>query len=756
MMNTVSQRLRFSSTVAALAVSGWIGQAAALSTSSSPIALTSDDKQVWSVNPDNDSVSVINVEGDANTKLAEIPVGDEPQCVAITPDDKTAYVTNQIDGTVSVIDVATRVVTKTIKVGTEPFGCALTPDGAKLYVSNFNAESVSVINTATNRLLRTIKNVGPKPRGIATTTDGKVYVTLFLAQLRAGKTPADEGQDDAKEGRVVVISSSNDKVVDTVELNPIADTGFKSLGSVLKRIRFLAADPATFVTTAAYPNLLENIAIKGNRAYVPNTCQSPDGASRFNVNVQSCVSVFDTVNDLDSNQTLNMNKGVGNEPVGQRLFNTNPIAIAFKHNVDEGFAVLAATNRIIKVELEAGAPTVNAPPAPVAQTPIVRIEVGKNPRGIVINSTDTRAYVMNFISRDVSCVDLTANPPVKLADIPSTALPAVGSLDEKILRGEELFNTSIGPEGTQDNAKSPAGRMSDFGWGSCYGCHPNGLADGTTWIFGDGPRQTISMESTAEHPQDPIVNVNINENGAPILPTFHQRALNWSAIRTEIQAFELNIRNVSGGQGLIQLADGSQDPCVFNLFRPAGSTCAPETDTTTGRSADLDKIAAYVAFGIRAPISPLNGRFSNGRKIFTDAGCQNCHGGQNWTSSRIDFTPPPAVGDVVGGQMVNFLNNVGTFDPNAFNEVRSIGATQVNDIAVANGALGFNNPSLLSVHAGAPYLHNGACPDLECVLANETHRSAGSNGVDTLTNAGKRKQLIQFLKSIDEDTEPIN
>ena len=42
------------------------------------------------------------------------------------------------------------------------------------------------------------------------------------------------------------------------------------------------------------------------------------------------------------------------------------------------------------------------------------------------------------------------------------------------------------------------------------------------------------------------------ENGAPKLPESHQRALNWSAIRDEVQDFERNIRAVSGGGGLIR------------------------------------------------------------------------------------------------------------------------------------------------------------------------------------------------------------
>src|SRR6266850_3644387 len=56
-------------------------------TRSSPIAITPDDKFVWSVNPDTDSVSVFLVAKDANKKVAEIPVGKEPWCVAIKSED---------------------------------------------------------------------------------------------------------------------------------------------------------------------------------------------------------------------------------------------------------------------------------------------------------------------------------------------------------------------------------------------------------------------------------------------------------------------------------------------------------------------------------------------------------------------------------------------------------------------------------------------------------------------------------------------
>jgi hypothetical protein len=346
---------------------------------------------------------------------------------------------------------------------------------------------------------------------------------------------------------------------------------------------------------------------------------------------------------------------------------------------------------------------------------------------------------MNFISRDVSVVDLTTNQ--ETTRIPSSSLPTPGTLAAAVQRGQELFVTSIGPAGTDTNALPPAGRMSDFGWGSCYNCHPNGLHDGVTWMFGDGPRRTISLHATAEHPQP--AGSQLNANFAPLLPSFKQRVLNWSAVRDEIQDFELNIRGVSGGQGLIR--DGM---AVFNLVPTAN----------TGRDADLDAIAAYISFGVRAPISPLRPRnvgggqvdpeIAQGRALFAAANCLQCHGGPNWTRSRVDFTPPPVSETITGGQLVRFLTQVGTFDSAAFNEVRPVGTT----IVTANGGLGFNTPSLLSVVAGAPYLHSGSAPTLDDVLNNVTHRAAGTGGVDTLSSAADRAKLVKFLKSIDAKT----
>ena len=567
------------------------------------------------MNPDNNSVSVFNVAGDANVRIAEVPVGIEPWCVAITPSGAKVYVTNMVSGTVSVINRSSRAVVKTIKVGTEPFGCALS-GRAKLYVTNQSSDDVSLINTSTDTVVKTIRPVGPKPRGIAVSADGtKVYVTQFLSQ-----SPADnevrprtqtEGADDGRVGRVTVIDGVGNRPIGVVTLSAFAVSNFfLADGDTLGR------DPQSNVfdnPTKAFPNLLESVVMRGNRAYVVGTCSSPNGRFRFNVNVQSCVTTIDTTTDTEI-KTVNLNDGVNFEVAGQtKLFNTNPFALAFKHSVAEGFVAVAATNRLLRVTLDGqGVPTINAPTAaltPGAVSPIIRIQLrdatdqtdvvdlqdlqgGKNPRGVVINTADTRAYVMNFLSRDMTVVDISDPDPQKyktLKRIASTGLPGAGTLDEIVLRGKYLFNTALGPAGTQANSIRPAGLMSDTGWGSCYGCHPQALADSVPWMFPDGPRQSISMESTFPFGQAVI------QNGAPNVPVSHMRVLNWSAIRDEVQDFERNIRAVSGGGGLIRTAGVPEGV--------AGLAQIPDLLVTanTGRDPDLDAIATYLARGVRAP-----------------------------------------------------------------------------------------------------------------------------------------------------------
>ena len=713
-------------------------------TSSQTLALNADGTVLAAVNPDNNSISLFDTRPGTNQRFAVVQVGTEPNSVALNLDGTRAYVANTVSGTVSVVKIDRTTqdysVLATIPVGTEPYGLALTPAATKLYVANARSNSVSVIDTANLRVTKTIANVGFEPRGIAITNAGTgddsvetVYVTQFLALPTAPDKI--DGTDDAKNGRVTAISVASDTVTGEIVLNPIANTGFDAAGDALKRIAAPAAPVAADFKfpTGAYPNQLNNIAIRGRFAFVPNTGASPNGPTRFDVNTQALLSVINLTTRADANRTINMHSAVAAQTGLPKRFVTQPWAMAFKNKTDEGYVISTASNVAVKVKIDpaTGAPTVQN--IPTDATRVLQIPTGKQPRGIVVNAADTAAYVMNYISRDVTVIDLTGAAERVIATMVSAPVPAAGTAEDLLHIGKELYHSSIGEfDPATTGGAAITGRMSNNGWGSCASCHPFGLSDNVVWIFGAGPRRTIPQHA------------DFAPNDAKIL-----RALNWSAIFDEEEDFELNIRGASGGLGLIVGADGvTQEPNVA-AFAPANG--GRRQLKVRGQNA-WDAIKEYIAKGIRTPISPLSKTDPDvvaGRALFIQNGCQNCHGGSQWTSARVRQAAPPDASLLGAGQLLTELRPTNTFIATAFNEIR-------NTAVAPLGAGGFNPPTLLGIHAfPQTFFHNGSVNSLEAVMENVQHRSDGNGGVDGLQSAAQRAQLIKFLQSIDGTTVPI-
>src|SRR2546425_3093769 len=175
-----------------------------------------------------------------------------------------------------------------------------------------------VVDTSTESVLATIdlSPFGTAPRAIAVTNDGDkddtdetVFVALFFAQLRAGKSALQEGQDDQREGRVIAISGATNAPVsgpNPILLAPLANAGFNSNGRLApgpgQVPNVASTNPQTFTTpTGAFPNQLAAVAIHPflTKAYVVSTGASPNGPLRFNSNTQGLVSVYDTLTRLE-------------------------------------------------------------------------------------------------------------------------------------------------------------------------------------------------------------------------------------------------------------------------------------------------------------------------------------------------------------------------------------------------------------------------------------------------------------------------
>ena len=225
-------------------------------------------------------------------------------------------------------------------------------------------------------------------------------------------------------------------VVGTVALNPLADRRLQ-VGRQHAGARAARRTGVRQRRPGAFPNLLESIVIRGNIAYVPGTCSSPNGPFRFNVNVQSCLSDDrHRRSDAEAFKTLNMNVGVNFEPAGETGCST-PTRSRSPSSARraEGFVALGATNRLLRVTLDGAGPPDHQPAGRRHRSgqhqsgsssrirernrpgrPDDDTIGGKNPRGLVLNSTDTRAYVMDFLSRDIAVVDISGDDPTLYHD----------------------------------------------------------------------------------------------------------------------------------------------------------------------------------------------------------------------------------------------------------------------------------------------------------------------------------------------------
>ena len=711
-------------------------------------------------------------------RLAEVAVGREPHCVAVGRKEKEAFVTNAVSGTVSVVALvgkrANSVIAQ-IPVGTEPRACAITPNKKLLFVANYTTGTVAVVDTSARRVVDTVA-VGPNPAAIAVTNDGDkddadetVFVTRFLAEPIPGGPG--EGFDTGKRGIVWSFPSASPRTVSTLTLSPIANSGFTA-----DRTAFCPAvapappasdvfcpdvaitDPNSNVIKAdpqgAYPNQLGSILIRGGRVYVPNIGAAPEPPIKFNVNVQALVHVVDaTARQEAASLHVNLNEQIKAEtqPAAAdatktltRVFGNDVVAIDATRSGSAFFIVSRGGNYVMRAALDANQKlTLNAPN-------VIRFRTGNIPNGIAVSADGRRAYVNNEVNLSVSVLNLETNDVIT-RDLASAEPPAPGTFAHAVLLGKLAFFTALGvPDngifGTPVRDVVPLehrGKASDNGWSDCASCHPDGLADGVTWIFATGPRQTIPLDAffAKDNPGD-------------------QRISNYSAVMGSITDFNNNARGVQGGTGF---AGTPPNPNIH----PHG--------LTQGASDSLDAMTLWVQT-VRTPLVPavnfrLAGFIFSGREVFA-AQCATCHGGAKWSKSQVvyrdnpAFTKDPAAGGVptdpgvnvgivgagpqiasytLGTNTIRFLEPLGTFNPANKLEIRATGAAPL-------GALGFNVPSLLGIGQSAPYFHDGSAQTLDAVFAAH---DLGGGKIATVLTSTQQLDLQMFLNSIDARTEPF-
>jgi len=354
------------------------------------------------------------------------------------------------------------------------------------------------------------------------------------------------------------------------------------------------------------------------------------------------------------------------------------------------------------------------------------------------------------------------------------------------------------------------------GWNSCEACHGDGLTDTVTWYFARGPRQSISLDGTFDS-VDPTQQRLLNWSA--IFDEVHDFENNTRGNSGGVGAVVSTVSmppaasdriifdgsTLQTGQVASTHLDNGLNGSVSTELMPSG------TDTVHSAIADWDHVTQYIQ-SIRSPRAPIgltSTLVDAGRVLFRDNNCAACHGTTMWTTSRRFWTPgetlnapagslrtvsytapaafpmglnPPSAGagrtatlrfpagPTAGAndQIQCVLRAVGTFPGTGTAGVLPTSTTTVlhevrpDMTTTAQGASGFNPPSLLDSVGSAPYFHGGNARTLEEVFdhAFSAHYTAlSANFLDTDTPAQRAdhiQQIVAFLSSIDESTATVD
>ena len=458
--------------------------------------------------------------------------------------------------------------------------------------------------------------------------------------------------------------------------------------------------------------------IRGSQAYLPNIAASPDGPLRFDVSTQAFLN---TINGIRTGQErdgaparfLNLHLGARDpEPGKKKLFFANVWAIGFTNQSGAGFGyvVSAGSDLLVKIRVAADgriaftndADTtryidLNNPADPAT----AGANAGKNPQGIVVNAAGTRAYVANFVSRNVSVVDLRTDRVIRAIQ---TSPPATtGTIGQVISTGAEMFFSSRGNfDRPATAAVSTSERLSTNGWQSCSSCHFKGLTDGVVWEFAVRAAQVRAAQRDVqpaqpdaaadpqllrdlrrgrrlrgEHPQRLRARPAAGARPVQRAPARdeHARPRARAADRRQRRRQQPAVRP----QRLRQAE--RRAPAAHDRRRPGARRAArvgprrrPDPERPPPRS--------------RTRPGPLASDVAAGRSLFQAQGCQTCHGGQTFTISVKDFvsppaaaeiatetTPPATTGNPVAVQYLpRFLRDIGSFDLGVAGGGNDIGA----------------------------------------------------------------------------------
>ncbi len=558
-----------------------------LPTQSSSMAIGDDPlgRRLWVVNPDANTVSVVDAENGA--KVAEYPVGENPRSIARDGNGRYWITCHRSDEIRVLNPDGSQHTVISVPYGSAPFGIAASPNGQSLFVSLYGSGRLHRYSAANPAAAPLVQTIFPTPRAIAVSGNGsRVLVTRFLSP--------------DLEAEIAEFSGSSLNPVHTYRLssaNPI-DGGDRASG-VPNYLSGIAISPDG--TRAAVVSKQDNI-LRGQLYGV--------GDLTFETSVRAVISFLDLTNYAEIRHT-------------RRDFDNSdsPSAVTYSPRGDMLFVALQGKNRIVGLDALSLLPVIAPNTAGSTETSpaVLTLDLGTGlaPQGVLLDPASGHLFSQDFMGRTVTVFDAAAFLDENRTSFPTLATTGtlgIESLAPDVLLGKQIFYNAADP------------RMSADSYISCASCHLDGGHDGRVWDFTgreEGLRRTTDLRGRAGMGQGNV---------------------HWSANFDEIQDFEHDIRGPFGGTGFLP---GTASEFAAAHPSPASSKAGlhPDLDAiaayvtslsaqTVPRSPHREADGAMTPAAIR------------GRDVFVSQSCVTCHAGDGFTDSANSLVGNPFLHDV--------------------------------------------------------------------------------------------------------------
>ena len=543
--------------------------------SSSSVVFHPTRDEIWNVNPDNDSATVI--EASTLTKLGEVPVGDEPRALAVAPDGRL-WVSCKAASEIQVVDPVTRVVDLVIPVGNgvegrAPHGIVFAPDGSVAYAALEDTGEVLEIDAATGTVLRAVV-VGESSRYLAVSRDGAtVFASRFVTPPVAGEETLAPDPNQGG-GEVIALQTADFTTQSTIFVNYSDDLETENTGPGLPNYLgpvALSPDPTIGYVPSKQDNILGGDERPGADLDFDHTVRAISSKLLLASGTESTDERID-----HDNASVASHAAFG--PYGVHLFTSL-----------EGNRQIAISDVLVDAE-------------------IVRFDAGRAPQGLALSPDGKRLAVHNFMDRSVQVFDISQ--VVDFGGFSVTDLGAVQTVANEALAADVLL-------GKQHFYDARDDRLAGLDYMSCASCHNAAGMDGRIWDFsqfGEGLRQTISLEGRGD-------------------PTTHG-PLHWSANFDEVQDFEGQIRNFALGSGLMDDADFDFGDRSDPLGLPKAGL-SPDLDALAAYVESLHTVGVSPYRQANGDLSP---EALAGSALFLSQNCDQCHPGPGFTDSGSGLT----------------------------------------------------------------------------------------------------------------------